>query len=152
MHDYQIIPLLLKAGILAQPEIITLQTTSAQCIINLVCLTLILITLSRRLLARIVLHFKNRVMLNKEKIALVNRRQIRLVISENRPKRSDSREKGPPTRDGYYNSELRAPDEGDGDFETFFRRRTQRFYLGGFQANFTEETILHYTERRGIMD
>ena len=54
---------------------------------------------------------------------------IPVVILENRPKRSDSREKGPPTRDGYYNSELRAPDEGDGDFETFFRRRTQRFYL-----------------------
>ena len=75
---------------------------------------------------------------------------IPVVISENRPKRSNSREKGPPTRDGYYNSELRALDEGDGDFETFIRRRTQRFYLGGFQANVTEETILHYTERRGI--
>ena len=65
MHDYQIIPLLLKAGILAQPETITLQTTSAQCIINFVCLTMILITVSRRLLSRIVLHFKNRVMLNR---------------------------------------------------------------------------------------
>ena len=46
---------------------------------------------------------------------------IPVVISENLPKHSDSRRNGLSTRDGYYNSELRAPDEGDGDFETFIR-------------------------------
>ena len=34
-------------------------------------------------------------------------------------------------------------DDDDG-FETYIRRRSQRFYVGGFQANVTEKIISRY--------
>ena len=51
---------------------------------------------------------------------------------------------------GYNDRNLNELDEGDGDFETFIRRRTQRLYLGGFQASVTERTIMDYAEHRVV--
>ena len=75
---------------------------------------------------------------------------IPVVISENRSYQSASRGKGPSNRMGFNDQNLNELDEGDGDFETFIRRRTQRLYLGGFQASVTERTIMDYAERRGV--
>ena len=51
---------------------------------------------------------------------------------------------------GFNDRNLNELDEGDGDFETFICRRTQRLYLGGFQASVTERAIMDYAERRGV--
>jgi hypothetical protein len=47
--------------------------------------------------------------------------------------------------DGYTNN-----DEEDADFDKYVRRRTRRFYLGGFRPNITEAKIAAYISRRGL--
>lgn len=47
--------------------------------------------------------------------------------------------------DGYTNY-----DKEDADFDKYVRRRTRRFYLGGFRPNITEAKIAGYISRRGL--
>ena len=41
-------------------------------------------------------------------------------------------------------------DDNDDEFETHIRRRSHRFYVGGFKASVTEKKIMNYMARRGI--
>ena len=141
MFEYQIFSLLEKRVIPTYAETTTLRITSAQLIINLVCWMV-------RLTGRILVPLYSSVLqkasnaTQEHSVGEQLASSIPVVISENRSYQSASRGKGPSNRVGYNDRNLNELDEGDGDFETFIRRRTQRLYLGGFQANVTERTIL----------
>ena len=72
------------------------------------------------------------------------------VIMSNRPdKRLASR------RDRYNPRSHPEPaqydnDDSDDDFETHIRRRSRRFYIGGFKPSISLEKLQHYVERKGV--
>ena len=41
-------------------------------------------------------------------------------------------------------------DEDEVDFETYVRRQTNHFYVGGFCPTMTEKKLTNYFQRRGI--
>ena len=41
-------------------------------------------------------------------------------------------------------------DDDEDDFETYARRKTKRFYVGGFCPTITEKKLTNYVQRRGV--
>lgn len=41
-------------------------------------------------------------------------------------------------------------DDSDDDFETHIRRRSRRFYIGGFKPSISLEKLQHYVEKKGV--
>ena len=82
---------------------------------------------------------------------------IPVMISERNSERQDNR---PPTRSRYGkdqpSKQLRviptgSPEEdNDDDFVKHVRRRTKRFYVGGFLPSITEKKLINYAARRGV--
>jgi hypothetical protein len=72
--------------------------------------------------------------------AIINRN-----LSENKNKRQNTFRKH---MGGNYDRDWDDNDD-DGNFDQYIRRRTKRFYLGGFRSSITESKLANYITKRG---
>ena len=71
---------------------------------------------------------------------------IQVLISNKRKEQTvDSRRPRVARADNFGDN-----DDNDDEFETHIRRRSHRFYVGGFKASVTEKKIMNYMARRGV--